>query len=631
MSQLSACVVTSVYYILWVGRTEVIALLQESTILEGVNINSNKELGRGSYAAVYEAEWKGLSCVAKVFHPVIFPNRPTSTWMQLAREIKFLQYIRHPNIVQLLGFILDTNARIPSIIMERLDTNLTTLIEEHHSLLSFDTQVCILHDVAVGLNFLHSHKEPIIHRDLSSNNILITDHLVAKISDLGLAKHVKFTHQQAGSLAGFGAQDYMPPEVLGQKPPQISPKTDVFSFGVVMLHVATGKPPEVRGRIFVDAEKDRRKHHIDLVGENNLFRPLVLKCLSECSNRPTAIVLCETFKRFGVVRKSNVSLFKSFQEEFLKQILLVAEIKLTKEIGAGSFGKVFLSEYLGCHCAAKELNSNVMSTFEVNGEGTQVFKDNILRKCHRILLLRHPNIVQFIGVGYKPGFPTVPLLVMEMMGISLSVLLKEYPNIPINLKLTVLLDVSLGLKFLHCQKPSVVHCNLSSHNILLTPSLHAKISDVGMALIVPESSLKKFLKLTYFVAPEVSKPSAAGKISNPSVDVFSYGMITLHTITQQWPEPMKQPNSRISPYRSYIDKISSDDKELGTLVANCLEDAPNKRPVIDKVSENMEKMSEKYPATMKNSIVLQTELKQVKEQVGTTHTHSRISKIPYSR
>ena len=69
--------------------------------------------------------------------------------------------------------------------------------------------MCILQDVAIGLNFLNSHKDPIIHRDLSSNNILLTHHLVAKISDLGLAKHIKSAEQQAGSFTGFGTQDYV--------------------------------------------------------------------------------------------------------------------------------------------------------------------------------------------------------------------------------------------------------------------------------------------------------------------------------------------------------------------------------------------------------------------------------------
>ena len=297
------------------GRSQVIGLLKENEILEGVNINFSKELGRGSYAVVYEAEWRGLSCVAKVFHEIIFPNRPVNTWKQLAREIELLQNVRHPNIVQLLGFTPETQSKVPSIVMECLDTNLTKLIEEHYPLLSFDMQVCILHDVAVGLSFLHGHKEPIVHRDLSSNNILITDHLVAKISDLGLAKHIKSAEQQAGSSTGFGTQDYMPPEVLGQKPPQISSKTDVFSFGVIMLQIAIGKAPDVKGLLNVDAEEDRRKHQLDLLSKNSLFRPLVLQCLSKIIHRPNAITLCEALKKFGAVRNSTLKLTKTYQEE----------------------------------------------------------------------------------------------------------------------------------------------------------------------------------------------------------------------------------------------------------------------------------------------------------------------------
>ena len=205
-----------------------------------------------------------------------------------------------------MGFISEAKLKIPSIVIERLDTNLTALIEEHHSLLSFNMRVCILHDIAVGLNFLHDHKEPIIHRDLSSNITLLTEHLVAKISNLGLAKHIKSAEQQASSFVGFGTQDFMPPEVLGQKPPRISLKTDVFSFGVVMLQVAIGIPPDVRGQLNVDAEADRRKHHLELLNENNLFRPLVLQYLNNKSgNHPTASVLCEDLKKLGGARKSR--------------------------------------------------------------------------------------------------------------------------------------------------------------------------------------------------------------------------------------------------------------------------------------------------------------------------------------
>ena len=582
--------------------------------MEGVNVISTEELGRGSYAVVYPAEWRGLSCVAKVFYEVLFPDNATTTWKQLTREIKLLQRIRHPNIVQLLGFI---PSRIPSIVMERLDINLTKLIEKHHSLLSFDMQICILQDVAVGLNFLHTHKDPIIHRDLSSNNILLTKYLVAKISDMGLAKHIKSAKQQIGSSAGFGAQFYMPPEVLGQVPPQISPKTDMFSFGVVMLQVATGAQPDVKGILNVDAEADRRKHHLDQLNKDGVFHPLVLQCLSnKSSNRPTAFALFEVFKKLGVVRKSTIMLTEAFQEENIKlkkqletfqlQIVLT-DIKLTKEIGTGLFGKVFVAEYCGLVCVVKEFNSNI--TLVASS------KENLFEKCQQILQLTHPNIVQFLGVYYKPGLPTVPLLVMEMMDCTLSVLLNNYPNISIDIKLFILLGVSLGLKFLHSQKPSVVHCNLSSNNILLTPDLRAKISDVEMSLIVSEKSFKKNLKTTSFTAPE---STATNKSFNPSVDVYSYGVITLHTITQQLLEPKRQLSSKSNQYQSYVDKVAGDDKEIGLIVAGCLDDVPGKRPQIDEVSKQIKRITKKCMAT-KNVIAWQTELQQVAQQVCKIH------------
>lgn len=319
-----------------------------------------------------------------------------------------------------------------------------------------------------------------------------------------------------------------------------------------------------------------------------------------------------------------VSIYMAQQNVSLSdpRTLTLAEVKIhSKEIGAGAYGKVFAAEYHGSPCAVKEFNSVLKPTLEVSSKGNQKPRESILKKCQRIHHLSHPNVVQFFGVYYKPGSSTVPLLVMEVMDTSLSILLKDHSNIPIGSKYSILFDVSLGLKFLHCQKPSVVHCNLSSHNILLSSSLHAKISGLEVSLIVPESSLKRFMKITCFIAPEVSKPTAASKFSNPSIDVYSYGMITLYTITQKWPEPKKQSNSRTSQYQSYIDKISSDNKELGILVGSCLDDVPSKRPTVNKVSEKIKKMAEEYPATIKNSIAWQTELQQIKEQVSAPYNH----------
>ena len=291
-------------------HNQVKRLLKNDEVLNGAQVNFEKEIGRGSYAAVYEAEWKCLPCVVKVFHDSIVPNQSAINWKHHEREIQILQDIRHPNIIQLLGFVLDPVSNVLSIVMERMDSTLTSVLS-NHSPLPFDLQVGILHNVAVGLNFLHSHTKPIIHRDLSSNNVLLTIHLVAKISDLGLAKHVKSTETETGSNAALGTPEYMPPEVLGTIPPQISPKTDIFSFGVILLQVATGKYPEVTGTINADTEIDRRKHHISMLETSNPFHPLCLQCLQNSScERPSAKVLCDSLSQLSTPRESVICLRK---------------------------------------------------------------------------------------------------------------------------------------------------------------------------------------------------------------------------------------------------------------------------------------------------------------------------------
>ena len=289
--------------------------------------------------------------------------------------------------------------------------------------------------------------------------------------------------------------------------------------------------------------------------------------------------------------------------------LVLSEIKVIKEIGIGTYGKVSKAEYYGSHCAVKEF-SQILPL-----ELTK--KDTVLKRFRRIAQLRHSQVVQCLGIFYKPGGSlTVPLLVMEMMDCSLSTLLKDYPNLSIDMKLFILLDVSLGLKFLHCQKPGVVHCSLSSNKVLLTPHLQAKISDVGVTTIIFEKSLKRNIKTTCFVAPEIIKSSGTltGKGVDSPVDVFSFGAIMLHTFTQQLPEPKKQLNSQSNQYQSYIDKIISYDKDLGLMGGDCLNNEPYKRPRIEKVSEKIKRLVEKC-GIKKSTVVLQSELKEMTEEV----------------
>jgi len=126
--------------------------------------------------------------------------------------------------------------------------------------------------------------------------------------------------------------------------------------------------------------------------------------------------------------------------------LIINGVKETGvEIGVGAYGRVFEVEYCGKICAAKEVHSILLR--DGNPGGSQRVKENFLRECQQCAHLRHPNIVQFLGVYYRPGTPT-PIMVMEKMDESLRNSLERHcQDIPVTVQLSILLDVALGLRY----------------------------------------------------------------------------------------------------------------------------------------------------------------------------------------
>ena len=108
------------------------------------------------------------------------------------------------------------------------------------------------------------------------------------------------------------------------------------------------------------------------------------------------------------------------------------------------------------------------------------YQDHFIRECYHSSLIRHPNIVQFMGVYYTER-SDLPIMVMELMDTSLtSFIEKNQSKIAVEAKLPILLDVSLGLSYLHVRCPAKIHCDLSSNNILLSGKgcFVTKISDL---------------------------------------------------------------------------------------------------------------------------------------------------------
>ena len=273
-----------------------------------VQIYDKEVLGIGSYGKVCKAKCGQLPCAAKVLHDTLFQDNDPGTRnlvTKFLQECQFLSTIKHPSIVQYLGTATDPQSRRPVLLMELMDESLTKFLERLTGPLPYHSQLNICHDVALALVYLHSND--IIHRDLSSNNVLlIGEGSRAKVTDFGMSKLIDMNPRMTPLTQVPGTPAYMPPEAL-ISPPHYSSKLDCFSHGVFVLQIITRNFPDPgdasryvddprfpTGRVLVQyPETERRKKDIDLIEPSHPLRPIALHCLKDRdTERPSADELC---------------------------------------------------------------------------------------------------------------------------------------------------------------------------------------------------------------------------------------------------------------------------------------------------------------------------------------------------
>lgn len=210
-------------------------------------------------------------------------------------ECSLLAKLRHPHVVQFLGICYErVDSTAPLLVMEYLPMTLLNCIEHYamdSNIIPDEIAYPILHDIALGLCYLHQRSPQVIHRDLSANNVLLTYDMTAKISDLGVAKILNLTAAKKTAkplTAGPGTPAYMPPEVW-KNPPQYSIKVDIFSFGVLILHIFSGKWPLPGEQVIPDpnnpdklipkSEVQRREDYFRDMGESHQLMDLTKDCL----------------------------------------------------------------------------------------------------------------------------------------------------------------------------------------------------------------------------------------------------------------------------------------------------------------------------------------------------------------
>lgn len=207
------------------------------------NFNPDLIIGDGSFGFVYKASLSnGPTVAVKKLSPDAFQGL-----REFRAEIETLTKLRHTNIVKILGFCVSGRDR--ALVYEFIhngsldqwlqDTSASS--EVRFFPLSWGIRVRVTKGVANGLAFMHGLESRIVHRDIKASNVLLDNEFEAHIADFGLARRIEGAHSHVSTQAA-GTMGYMPPEYRAGFT-AATVQADVYSFGVLMFEVVTGKRP----------------------------------------------------------------------------------------------------------------------------------------------------------------------------------------------------------------------------------------------------------------------------------------------------------------------------------------------------------------------------------------------------
>ena len=213
----------------------------------------------------------------------------------------------------------------------------------------------------------------------------------------------------------------------------------------------------------------------------------------------------------------------------------------SETLGIGSYGSVCKARCDNLVCAAKILHPTLFDpTAHQKIARKREHRLPIKRfeqECEFMSAIRHPNIVQYLGMHQDPE-TGLPVLLMELMDDSLTHFLESSQNtVPYHIQVNFCHDITLALSFLHSN--GITHRDLSSNNVLLCGNVKAKVTDFGMAKLsdtTPERtrSFTMCPGTDSFMPPEAAKnvPEYTEKI-----DCFSFGVLVIQILTKKFPDP----------------------------------------------------------------------------------------------
>ncbi|KAJ4823893.1 hypothetical protein Tsubulata_050172 [Turnera subulata] len=548
------------------------------------NFSDANKIGEGGFGSVY----KGTLLSGKEIAVKKLSKNSRQGAQEFRNEAFLISKLQHKNLVGLIGTCTEGEDRM--LIYEYMaNKSLDYFIfdVERSALLAWKTRHNTILGIARGLLYLHQDsKLQVIHRDLKPSNILLDRKLTPKISDFGLARIFGDDNGDQGKTNRVvGTYGYMSPEyaIIGI----FSIKSDVFSLGVLLLEILSGK----KNRGFSHPD-----HHHNLLGhawllwregrgfelmdsslEDSYIKPQVIKCIHVgllCvqnfpDDRPqmSTVVLmltnegavlpqpkqpgskkrrgkakCNTLmilllKWIEIPESNYVKTSTHFtgkeneangEEMHLFNLDTIATATNNfchaNKIGEGGFGSVYKGTFLtGKEIAVKKLSNN-------SRQGAQEFRN----EAFLISKLQHKNLVGLIGTCTE-GVERM-LIYEYMANKSLDYFIFDVERSALlawKTRHSIILGTARGLLYLHQDsKLQVIHRDLKPSNILLDSNLIPKISDFGLARIFgdddgDQAETNRVIGTYGYMSPEY----AINGIFSVKSDVFSFGVLLLEIVS----------------------------------------------------------------------------------------------------
>ncbi|PKK60142.1 kinase-like protein, partial [Rhizophagus irregularis] len=221
------------------SASQFINLIKKHTrIINRNELSDMEKIDGGHFGIISKATWKDTKVICKkLVNNESICNKPIEALrheLEMHRRLDFCQ-----RIIRILGISLDESTKEYSLIIQYADSgNLRKYLENNFSTLTWNDKIKLAYQITEGIKFLQGEK--ILHRDLHSGNIVVHQG-EAKIIDLGIAKSTE-THTNIHSGV-FGSLPYIDPKILEDHTYKYNYKSDIYSLGVLMWELSSGKPP----------------------------------------------------------------------------------------------------------------------------------------------------------------------------------------------------------------------------------------------------------------------------------------------------------------------------------------------------------------------------------------------------